>query len=35
LSCITFGPPIWLEAKEPKVEFLRRARESVRRLKDL
>jgi len=35
LSCITFGPPIWLEMKEPKVEFLRRAREAVRRLKDL
>ena len=35
LSCITFGPPIWLEAGEPKVDFLRRARESVRRLKDL
>ncbi len=35
LSCITFGPPIWLEAGEPKVEFLRRAREAVRRLKEL
>ena len=35
LSCITFGPPIWLEAGEPKTEFLKRARESVRRLKDL
>jgi 1-acyl-sn-glycerol-3-phosphate acyltransferase len=35
LSCITFGPPIWLEAGESKVEFLRRARESVRRLKEL
>lgn len=35
LSCITFGPPMWLEAKEPKVEFLRRAREAVRRLKEL
>ncbi|MDA7978021.1 MAG: 1-acyl-sn-glycerol-3-phosphate acyltransferase [Pirellulales bacterium] len=34
LSCITFGPPIWLQAKEPKVEFLKRARESVIRLKD-
>lgn len=34
LSCITIGPPIWLEAGEPKIEFLRRARESVRRLKD-
>lgn len=35
LSCITFGPPMWLEPKEPKVEFLKRAREAVRRLKDL
>jgi len=34
LSCITFGPPIWLEAGEPKVDFLRRAREAVRRLKE-
>ena len=22
LSCITFGPPMWLEAGEPKVSFL-------------
>jgi len=35
LSCITFGPPIWLEAGEPKAEFLRRAREAVRRLKEI
>jgi 1-acyl-sn-glycerol-3-phosphate acyltransferase len=35
LSCITFGPPIWLEPKEQKMDFLRRARDSVRRLKDL
>lgn len=35
LSCITVGPPIWLEAGEPKSQFLRRAREAVRRLKDL
>ena len=35
LSCITFGPPIWLEAGEPKAQFLARARESVRRLRDL
>jgi 1-acyl-sn-glycerol-3-phosphate acyltransferase len=34
LSCITFGPPIWLEKGESKVEFLERARESVRRLKE-
>ncbi len=35
LSCITFGPPMWLEAGEAKVDFLRRARESVRRLKEI
>ena len=35
LSCISFGPPIWLERGEPKAEFLHRAREAVRRLKDM
>lgn len=35
LSCITFGPPIWLERGEPKADFLRRARDAVRRLKEL
>lgn len=35
LSCITFGPPIWLERGEPKADFLNRARDSVRRLKEL
>ena len=35
LSCITFGPPIWLEAQESKSEFLSRAREAVRRLKEV
>ncbi len=35
LSCITVGPPMWLEAGEPKVDFLARAREAVRRLKEL
>ena len=35
LSCISFGPPMWLEAGEPKVDFLERARKAVRRLKDL
>ncbi len=35
LSCITIGPPIWLESGEPKVDFLLRARDAVRRLKDL
>jgi 1-acyl-sn-glycerol-3-phosphate acyltransferase len=35
LSCITFGPPLWLEAGEPKAAFLNRARDAVRRLKEL
>ncbi len=35
LTCITFGPPMWLEAGEPKAEFLRRARDGVRRLKEI
>ena len=34
LSCITFGPPIWLEAGEAKADFLVRARDAVRRLKE-
>jgi 1-acyl-sn-glycerol-3-phosphate acyltransferase len=34
LTCITFGPPMWLEAGEPKTEFLARTREAVRRLKE-
>jgi 1-acyl-sn-glycerol-3-phosphate acyltransferase len=34
LTCITFGPPIWLEADEPKADFLARAREAVKRLKE-
>jgi len=33
LSCVTFGPPIWLEAREPKKDFLSRARTAVQRLK--
>jgi 1-acyl-sn-glycerol-3-phosphate acyltransferase len=33
LSCITFGPPMWLETGESKVDFLRRAREAVQRLR--
>jgi 1-acyl-sn-glycerol-3-phosphate acyltransferase len=35
LSCITIGPPIWLESGESKVAFLARARECVLQLKDL
>jgi 1-acyl-sn-glycerol-3-phosphate acyltransferase len=34
LSCITFGPPLWLEKGESKDKFLHRARNAVRRLKD-
>jgi 1-acyl-sn-glycerol-3-phosphate acyltransferase len=34
LSCISFGAPMWLEDGEPKTEFLTRAREAVRALKD-
>ena len=33
LSSITFGPPIWLEAGEPKSQFLARARQAVLDLK--
>ena len=35
LSSITIGPPMWLEAGEPKAEFLRRAREAVRALREV
>ena len=35
LSCITIGAPIWLEPKENKLEFLKRARQAVLRLKDV
>ena len=35
LSCITFGPPMSLEAGESKMDFLHRARQAVLRLKDL
>lgn len=34
LTCITFGPPMWLEEGEGKVEFLARARAAVMRLKE-
>jgi 1-acyl-sn-glycerol-3-phosphate acyltransferase len=34
LSCITIGAPIFLEAGEPKNEFLKRARQAVLDLKD-
>ena len=35
LSCITIGPPIWLEAGETKTDFLTRARQAVLDLKEL
>jgi 1-acyl-sn-glycerol-3-phosphate acyltransferase len=35
LSCITIGPPMWLENGEAKADFLERARTAVRRLKDM
>ncbi len=34
LSSITFGPPLWLEAGEAKLDFLARARQSVLDLRD-
>jgi 1-acyl-sn-glycerol-3-phosphate acyltransferase len=33
LSCITIGPPIWLETGENKNQFLERARQAILRLK--
>lgn len=35
LSSIKFGPPIWLENGEAKIEFLARARDAVARLKEV
>lgn len=35
LSCITIGPPMWLEAGETKTDFLTRARQAVLDLKEL
>ena len=35
LSLVTFGPPMYLEQGESKVDFLARSREAVRRLRDL
>lgn len=35
LTCITFGSPMWLERNESKADFLQRAREAVRRLKEI
>ncbi len=35
LTCISFGPPMWLERGEPKRDFLQRARQAVGRLKEI
>lgn len=35
LSCITIGPPMWLEPGESKTEFLARARQAVLNLKEV
>jgi 1-acyl-sn-glycerol-3-phosphate acyltransferase len=35
LSCITFGPPMWLQAGESKNDFLARARQAVQNLKEV
>ena len=35
LSCITIGPPMWLETGESKNAFLERARNEVLRLKEM
>ena len=34
LSSVTFGPPMWLEKGEAKADFLERARQAVRKLKE-
>ena len=34
LSCISFGPPLWLERGEAKLDFLDRARRAVIALKE-
>jgi 1-acyl-sn-glycerol-3-phosphate acyltransferase len=34
LSCISFGPPMWLERGEAKLDFLARARRAVLALKE-
>ena len=35
LSCITIGPPMWLESGESKVDFLARARNAIVKLKEI
>ena len=34
LSCITIGPPMWLETGENKIQFLERARQAILSLKE-
>ena len=34
LSCISFGPPMWLERGEAKLDFLARARRAVMAMKE-
>jgi 1-acyl-sn-glycerol-3-phosphate acyltransferase len=35
LSCISIGPPMWLESGENKIEFLNRARQAIIKLKEM
>jgi 1-acyl-sn-glycerol-3-phosphate acyltransferase len=35
LSCISFGPPMWLENREPKHDFLHRARRAINDLRQI
>ena len=35
LTCIAFGAPMWLEKGESKTDFLQRAQDAVRRLKEV
>lgn len=35
LSCVSFGPPMWLESGESKQDFLARARSAVVKLKEV
>ncbi len=35
VSCITIGPPMWLETGESKNDFLDRARQAIEKLRDL
>ena len=35
MSCITIGPPMWLETGESKNEFLKRARNEIIKLREI